>query len=76
MHGDIQMDSAPSHTSRAVGKVIEELFGDRLFTKNGLYKFPPQSPDLTPLDYFIWGYVKHQITVTDVTECPITEKMI
>ncbi|GBN61748.1 hypothetical protein AVEN_25533-1 [Araneus ventricosus] len=23
--------------------------------------WPPRSPDLTPLDYFFWGYVKHKV---------------
>lgn len=62
-----QMDGAPAHTSGAVGEVIEEMFGDRWFAHNGPYKFPPRSPDLTPLDYFIWGYVKDQVYSTPVT---------
>jgi len=26
----------------------------------GLKDWPPRSPDLTPLDYFLWGYVKSE----------------
>ncbi|GFS99405.1 uncharacterized protein TNCV_1602071 [Trichonephila clavipes] len=33
-------------------------FGDRLISRFGPVKWPPRSCDLTPLDYFLWGYVK------------------
>jgi hypothetical protein len=26
-------------------------------------KWPPRSPDLTPCDFFLWGYVKEQVFV-------------
>ena len=25
------------------------------------YNFPPRSCDLTPLDFFLWGYVKYKV---------------
>ena len=37
---------------------IQSLFGDRVIPK-GLW--PPRSPDLTPSDYFVWGYLKEKI---------------
>lgn len=51
-------NDAPPHANRAVGEVVEELFGDRCIANNGQNKFPPRYPDLTSLDYLIWGYVK------------------
>jgi len=33
---------------------IQSFFGDRLISK-GLW--PQRSPDLTPPDYFLWGYL-------------------
>ncbi|GFT83979.1 putative DD41D transposase [Trichonephila clavipes] len=32
--------------------------GDRLNSRFGPVNWPPRSCDLTPLDYFLWGYVK------------------
>jgi hypothetical protein len=26
-------------------------------------RWPPRSPDLTPCDFFLWGYVKEQVFV-------------
>ncbi|GFX37758.1 uncharacterized protein TNCV_3116081 [Trichonephila clavipes] len=34
------------------------MFGDRLISRFGPVNWPPRSCDLTPLDYFLWGYVK------------------
>ncbi|GFT32251.1 uncharacterized protein TNCV_1035141 [Trichonephila clavipes] len=33
-------------------------FGDRLISRFGPVNWPPRSCDLTPFDYFLWGYVK------------------
>ncbi|GFX49744.1 hypothetical protein TNCV_3072971 [Trichonephila clavipes] len=34
------------------------MLGDRLISRFGPVNWPPRSCDLTPLDYFLWGYVK------------------
>ncbi|GFX41362.1 putative transposable element [Trichonephila clavipes] len=38
--------------------LLKDTFGDRLISRFGPVKWPPRSCDLTPLDYFLWGYVK------------------
>jgi len=53
--GYFQQDRATSHTSHASMAEIQSFFGDRVISK-GLW--PPRSPDLTPPDYFVWGYLK------------------
>ncbi|GFW48476.1 putative LOC100569746 [Trichonephila clavipes] len=35
-----------------------DTFGDRLISRFGPVNWPPRSCDLTPLDYFLWEYVK------------------
>ena len=30
-------------------------------SKRGDWPWPPRSPDLTVCDFFLWGYLKHQI---------------
>ncbi|GFY04016.1 DUF4817 domain-containing protein [Trichonephila clavipes] len=39
-------------------RFIKRHFGDRLITRFGPVNWPPRSCDLTPLDNFLWGYVK------------------
>ncbi|GFS99450.1 putative DD41D transposase [Trichonephila clavipes] len=53
-----QQDGATSHTARATIDLLKDTFGDRLISRFGPVNWPPRSCDLTPLDYFLWGYVK------------------
>ncbi|GFX67773.1 uncharacterized protein TNCV_1564741 [Trichonephila clavipes] len=53
-----QQDGATCHTARATIHLLKDTFGDRLISRFGPVKWPPRSCDLTPLDYFLWGYVK------------------
>ncbi|GFX62810.1 hypothetical protein TNCV_3351361 [Trichonephila clavipes] len=53
-----QQDGATCHTDRATIDLLKDTFGDRLISRFGPVNWPPRSCDLTPLDYFLWGYVK------------------
>ncbi|GFX87461.1 hypothetical protein TNCV_1329961 [Trichonephila clavipes] len=53
-----QQDGATCHTARATIDLLKDTFGDRLISRFGPVNWPPKSCDLTPLDYFLWGYVK------------------
>ncbi|GFV97370.1 putative transposable element [Trichonephila clavipes] len=53
-----QEDGATCHTARATIDLSKDTFGDRLISRFGPVNWPPRSCDLTPLDYFLWGYVK------------------
>ncbi|GFV33473.1 uncharacterized protein TNCV_2412311 [Trichonephila clavipes] len=56
-----QQDGATCHTARATIDLLKDTFGDRLISRFGPVNWPPRSCDLTPLDYFLWGYVKSLI---------------
>ncbi|GFV16983.1 hypothetical protein TNCV_4282151 [Trichonephila clavipes] len=45
-------------TARATIDLLKDTFGDRLISRFGPVNWPPRSCDLTPLVYFLWGYVK------------------
>ncbi|GFT10062.1 transposable element Tc3 transposase [Trichonephila clavipes] len=53
-----QQDGATCHTARAPIDLLKDTFGDRLIPRFGPVNWPPRSCDFTPLDYFLWGYVK------------------
>ncbi|GFV66502.1 transposable element Tc3 transposase [Trichonephila clavipes] len=53
-----QQDGATCHTARATIDLLKDTFGDRLISRFGPVNWPSRSCDLTPLDYFLWGYVK------------------
>ncbi|GFW36545.1 uncharacterized protein TNCV_1955451 [Trichonephila clavipes] len=51
-------DGATCPTARATIDLLKDTFGDRLISRFGPMNWPRRSCDLTPLDYFLWGYVK------------------
>ncbi|GFU55748.1 putative transposable element [Trichonephila clavipes] len=53
-----QQDGATCPTARATIDLLKDTFGVRLISRFGPVNWPPRSCDLTPLDYFPWGYVK------------------
>ncbi|GFX58062.1 transposable element Tc3 transposase [Trichonephila clavipes] len=53
-----QQDGATCHTARATIDLLKDTLGDRLISRFGPVNWPSRSCDLTPLDYFLWGYVK------------------
>ncbi|GFU86159.1 uncharacterized protein TNCV_368171 [Trichonephila clavipes] len=56
-----QQDGATCHTARATIDLLKDTLGDRLISRFAPVNWPPRSSDLTPLDYFLWGYVKSLI---------------
>ena len=53
-----QQDGATCHTARQTTQLLRDKFPDRLISSNGDYRWPPRSCDLSPLDFFLWGFVK------------------
>ncbi|GFY33190.1 uncharacterized protein TNCV_1240411 [Trichonephila clavipes] len=53
-----QQDGATCHTARATIDLLKDTFGHRRISRFGPVNWPPRSCDLTPLDNFLWDYVK------------------
>ena len=53
-----QQDGAPPHRGLAVRQFLNDTFPDRWIGRDGPILWPPHFPDITPLDFFPWGYVK------------------
>ncbi|KYM95854.1 hypothetical protein ALC62_13505, partial [Cyphomyrmex costatus] len=47
-----------------VRQFLDETFAHRWIGRRGYIEWPPRSPDLTPLDYFLWGYLKDRVYAT------------
>lgn len=56
-----QQDGATCHTSNASLAVVNEMFAGKLISRRGDIAWPPRSPDLTPPDFFMWGYLKSKV---------------
>lgn len=53
-----QHDGAPPHRGRVVVGWLNEHFGNRWIGNAGPIAWPPRSPDLNPLDFYLWGHMK------------------
>ena len=56
-----QQDSAIPHTAAVSMMELRRIFGgggERIISKN---LWPPQSPDLTACDFYLWGTLKGKV---------------
>lgn len=58
-----QQDGAPAHYTRPVRQYLDTVFPGRWIGRRGAIEWPARSPDLTPLDFFLWGYLKSKVYV-------------
>ncbi|GFT49663.1 DUF4817 domain-containing protein [Trichonephila clavipes] len=55
-------DGATSQTANPVKSFLIQTFGeDRIVSRHCRYPWPPRSPDLTPVDFWLWGYLKSHV---------------
>ena len=50
-----QQDGAPPHWATVVRDYLDETFGGNWCSQSGTIMWPPNSPDLTPPDFFFFG---------------------
>ena len=56
-----QQDGAPPHNTGNVADLLNELFHHRWLATRGPLLWPPRSPDITPLNFFFWGFLKNEV---------------
>ncbi|KAJ4440170.1 hypothetical protein ANN_08308 [Periplaneta americana] len=62
-------DGAPPHFANMVRTFLDEQFPARWIGRGSPYiTWPARSPDLTPPDFFLWGFVKDQVYRTPVRD--------
>jgi len=55
-----QHDRAP-HSSREVSNFLNYHFSGRWMGRGGPHNWPARSPDVSPLDYCVWGWMKELV---------------
>lgn len=61
-----QHDGAPPHFYQQVRQYLDEQFPNRWIGRGGPHAWPPRSPDLTVLDYYLWGHMKQIVYSEEV----------
>ena len=54
-------DGAPPHFALPVRQWLDEVFPSRWIGRRGPTEWPARSPDLTPLDFYLWGHLKQVV---------------
>ena len=58
-----QQDGATCHTANETMQLLQTKFNGRVISQRGDVNWPPRSCDLTPLDFFLWGYLKDKVYI-------------
>jgi len=69
-------DGAPAHRTIAVRQSLRRKFENRIVALNHPIEWPARSPDLTPCDFFLWGYLKQKVFSSDVPSLPELRRRI
>jgi len=56
-----QQDGCPAHNTLIVREYLANIFPDKWIGTHGPIRWPARSPDLSPNDFFYWGYLKTSI---------------
>lgn len=65
-----QQDGATCHTARETVTLLQTKYPGRVISQRGDIDWPPRSCDLTPLDFFLWGYLKERVYVNKPATIP------
>lgn len=69
-------DGAPPHFSIVARQFLDATYGENWIGRAGPQSWPPRSPDLNPLDFFLWGHLKALVYKTPVnTEEELTQRI-
>ena len=49
------------HYAAVVREYLDQVFPNRWIGRRGSKEWPARSPDLNPLDFFLWGYLKSSV---------------
>ncbi|GBL92675.1 hypothetical protein AVEN_119075-1 [Araneus ventricosus] len=49
-----QQDGAPPHYGNIVREFLDTTFPQRWIGRGAVMAWPPRSPDITPLDFYLW----------------------
>ena len=60
-----QQDGATPHTSKMALRWLEERLGERVISRGTDTPWPPHSPDLSPLYFYLWGFLKSRVYAGD-----------
>ena len=68
-HMYLQHDGSPILYTRNITQHLNNTYANRWIGRCSLIHWPARSPDLTPLDFCLWGWLKGEVYHTKVDTC-------
>lgn len=56
-----QLDGCPAHYNQNVRQFLDNQYPNRVIGRGSLFSWPARSPDLTCLDFYLWGTLKNLV---------------
>ncbi|KAK4301580.1 hypothetical protein Pmani_026358 [Petrolisthes manimaculis] len=69
-------DGSSAHFARGTRDIINFMYPDKWIGRGGPIAWPPRSPDLTPLDFYLWGHLKSRVYATQINICQELWKLV
>ncbi|CAK1587171.1 unnamed protein product [Parnassius mnemosyne] len=69
-----QHDGCPAHCRVTVRRWLDENYRHRWIGRGGPIPWPARSPDITPMDYYVWGHMK-SIVYCDNVPVPTLDQL-
>ena len=76
LHGDVPLatrnpmwfmhDGVPAHFSHVAREYLDVAYSNRWMGRAGPVAWPPRSPDLNLLDFYLWGRLKMLVYATEI----------
>ncbi|KAJ4442662.1 hypothetical protein ANN_04251 [Periplaneta americana] len=61
-------DGSLAHFSRTARRYLDRRFPDRWIGRGGPIAWSPRSPDLNPVDFYLWGHLKSLVYLSPVSD--------
>jgi hypothetical protein len=71
-----QQDGATCHTTHQTIALLHEKFPGQILSHNADRNWPARSCDLTPCNFFLWGYLKSQVYENNPQSIPDLQEEI
>lgn len=61
-------DGAPAHFSLVARNFLDVAYAQRWIGRGSTHHWPPRSPDLNPVDFFLWGHLKSLVYASPIED--------
>jgi hypothetical protein len=71
-----QHDGVPLHFIQVFRQYLNHKLPNQWIGRGGAQNWPPWSPDLNPLDYHVWGYMKAMVYAHRVSTRELLQRIL